>query len=592
MRRPVLGRLTIALIALTVALLAASLLLLPPRQQQVGGRWSPLARTASARGVYHVHTNRSDGTGSVEDVARAAARARLDFVVITDHGDGTRAIDPPRYLGNVLVVDAVEVSTRLGHLSVLGLTSPAPYRLAGWPDEVVEDVRRLGGVAFAAHPDSARSSLSWRDWDVPLQGLEWLNADSEWRDEPAWTLARTALTYGWRPVETIVALFDRPDTTLARWDRFSRDGRYLVALAGADAHARLGVRDDEGEDELAGSRWAVKAPGYEAMFRAFSTIVELDQPLGEGAGPVADAARLVEALAAGRSYTVIDGLAAPGRLEFVATHAGGRVRMGGAVPAGSDVTFSARVRAPAGAEIRLLRNGERIAHSTGLELTETTRPVLGPDERGAAYRVEVGWPSAGGRAGPWILSNPIFVAPAGEPRDGTAGGAAAGPAVEDLAGIDLRSCRVEKDPISSGTVTADESGDALTLAFGLAEAPTSWVALACGMPQPWGHDQAVSFEAEATRPLRLGVQVRDGRAGDRRWGRSVALDGTATAVRLWGRELRPVGKDPAARPTGEPLPLLLVLDRTHGVAGMRGELRLRRMRLGAPADQVRTVSSR
>ena len=162
----------------------------------------------------------------------------------------------------------------------------------------------------------------------------------------------------------------------------------------------------------------------------------------------------------------------------------------------------------------------------------------------------------------------------------------------DVAGVDLRSCQVEKDPVSSGTVTADDSGDVLTLAFGLAEASTSWVALACVMPQPWGPDRAVSFEAEATRPLRLGVHQRDGRGGDRRWGRSVALGETPGLVRLWGRDLRPVGTDLSARPTDETLPLLLVLDRTHGLAGMRGELRVRRMRLVAPAGQVRTVSSR
>ena len=107
------------------------------------------------RGAYHVHTRRSDGTGTVEDVAAAAGRAGLDFVILTDHGDGTRTPDPPRYVGSVLVIDAVEISTRGGHYAALGLRAPGavpPGRAVR--RDVVEDVARLGGVGFVTHPDS------------------------------------------------------------------------------------------------------------------------------------------------------------------------------------------------------------------------------------------------------------------------------------------------------------------------------------------------------------------------------------------------------------------------------------------------------
>jgi len=35
-------------------------------------------------GAYHVHTTRSDGTGTADQVAAAAARAGLRFVIFTD----------------------------------------------------------------------------------------------------------------------------------------------------------------------------------------------------------------------------------------------------------------------------------------------------------------------------------------------------------------------------------------------------------------------------------------------------------------------------------------------------------------------------
>src|SRR4029079_18143134 len=159
-------------------------------------------RKAPVRGVIHVHTNRSDGTASVDEVLRAAARAGLQFVIVTDHGDATRAPDLPDYRNGVLYIDAVEISTDDGHLVALGLPK-APYPLAGEARDVVEDIHRIGGIAVAAHPGPREPELSWTDWDTPRDGLECLNADSEWRDERALTFARALITYPFRPPQAL-----------------------------------------------------------------------------------------------------------------------------------------------------------------------------------------------------------------------------------------------------------------------------------------------------------------------------------------------------------------------------------------------------
>ncbi len=114
------------------------------------------ADARSVRGAIHVHTTVSDGAGTPDEVARAAARAGLDFVVLTDHGDGTRLPAPPRYVDGVLVIDAVEISTTGGHYIALGL-GQAPYRLAGEPRDVIEDVTRLGGVRHRRAPRFAQA---------------------------------------------------------------------------------------------------------------------------------------------------------------------------------------------------------------------------------------------------------------------------------------------------------------------------------------------------------------------------------------------------------------------------------------------------
>ena len=190
----------------------------------------PSGGVPAVRGVVHVHTNRSDGTGSIDDVIRAAATAGLKFVIVTDHGDATRAPDLPDYRDGVLYIDAVEISTRDGHLVALGLPR-APYPLGGEGRDVVDDIHRMGGLAIAAHPGSSKPELQWTDWSASLDGLEWLNADSEWRDERPWTLARALLTYPFRPPQALALLLDRPEGVIRRWDDLAQHRRLLLQPA-------------------------------------------------------------------------------------------------------------------------------------------------------------------------------------------------------------------------------------------------------------------------------------------------------------------------------------------------------------------------
>ena len=154
--------------------------LVPPAAQPLPA--PPPGIAAPVRGAIHIHTRRSDGSGTVDGVAAAAARAGLQFIIVTDHGDGTRKPDPPSLRSNVLVIDAVEISTWGGHVLALGLPK-APYPLGGEARAVIEDIARLGGFSIIAHPVNDKASAQWVEWTAPFDGMEWLNLDSEWRDE-------------------------------------------------------------------------------------------------------------------------------------------------------------------------------------------------------------------------------------------------------------------------------------------------------------------------------------------------------------------------------------------------------------------------
>ena len=254
-------------------------------------------------------------------IAAAAARAGLQFIILTDHGDATRAPDPPAYRSGVLTIDGVELNTTAGHYAVIGLPA-SPYPIAGTPADVIEDVHRLGGFGFAAHPGSPRPSLSWQGWDSPIDGLEWINGDSEWRDEPWMPIGRAVLTYLLRAPQSMATLLDRPEGVLRQWDALAAV-RPVVALAGIDAHARLGFRQRTDPDA---SSIHVRLPGYESSFRTFSNHVALDGPLS--GQPDIDARRVIEAIRNGHAYSVIDALATPGSLTFTATSGARTAQMG------------------------------------------------------------------------------------------------------------------------------------------------------------------------------------------------------------------------------------------------------------------------
>ena len=128
---------------------------------------------------------------------------------------------PPAYRSGVLIVDGVEISTTGGHYIALGLPA-TPYPLGGDARGVVEDVRRLGALGVVAHPTSPVDALAWTDWSLPFDAVEWINGDSEWRDDPPTALLGAVGRYWLRPVESLASLLARPESALAAWGRPDR----------------------------------------------------------------------------------------------------------------------------------------------------------------------------------------------------------------------------------------------------------------------------------------------------------------------------------------------------------------------------------
>jgi hypothetical protein len=553
-------RIYLAIVAAAVAVIYFAV---PPKARLLPA--IPSALTPPVRGVIHVHTRRSDGTGSVDQIAAAAARAGLNFVVFTDHGDAARIPDAPSYRSGVLCIDAVEISTFSGHLVALGL-GQAPYPLAGEARDVIEDVHRLGGFSIAAHPSSTRRELRWTEWTAPFGGVEWLNGDSEWRNERPLDLARAVIAYPFRRPESLALVLDRPDDILRRWDVLARRRR-VVGVAASDAHARAGLT---GLGEPYDQRVVLHVPAYEHVFRTLS-IALAQTTLSNDASR--DARVVLEDIRNGRVYSTIDAVAGPAAFAFTAASGKHRAVAGEPLTLDGPVTLHAEIHAPADAVMSLLRDGHPVVEVTGTSLEHRADPAP------AVYRVEVSLPGAPGSPPvPWILSNPVYVgrkAVEDPPPPVHAPATASAMLFQDGPAADWT---IEHSPQSQGAVDAAPAVGGTQLLFRYAlsgpasASPYAALVRAAG-PQLAAHDR-LTFNARADRPMRMSVQFRVP-GGDRgeRWHRSVYIDPELRELTVFFDDIRPRGDTSTVRPALAKIDsVLFVVDTVNTRPGTSGQI--------------------
>ncbi|HJO03067.1 MAG TPA: hypothetical protein QGG47_03735 [Acidobacteriota bacterium] len=353
------------------------------------------------RGAVHVHTELSaDATGTVGEIAAAARRVGLDFVVLSDHtgARGTAGRAVPGWYGSVLVLVGEEISTRDGHLLALAV-SAHPYALGPQARQALEDIRVLGGASWVAHPGG---DPAWTAGLGGVAGIEVVSLSGALDRLSMAQRLRATLAYPASPSAAGLRVLSARPPALDLWSaRTSLSGaslpRPLVAIGSVDAH---------------GPVRGLGVPSYDIALGTVTTLVWMDEPPLPGVADRAVAGRLVRRLQSGR---VAIELSAAGRApgtSFVATGSDGSNVLPGETRSWGDGrwTLEARLGAPGDYTVLLLRDGEVVgrAEGTGLEL-EAPAP--------GTYRIEVyrtTGPPGGGQPGatPWIISNPIYLWPA------------------------------------------------------------------------------------------------------------------------------------------------------------------------------------
>jgi hypothetical protein len=519
-------------------------------------------------GVVHVHTTLSDGGGTPEEVVAAARRSGLRFLAITDHNN----LDAKPFEGEregLLVIVGTEVSTIAGHIVGLGIPDPA-FRFSGDPADALDDIRELGGHAFAAHPLNARADFLYAAWDQPGPwGMELVNGDSQWREAGWLALLRTSALYALNSRYALLGSLSPPDAALARWDQLLA-GRDVAGIAGADAHSRVPVSRKRG----------VRFPSYESLFGLVRNYVLLERPLSGDF--TRDSRVVIEALARGRCYVGVDGLAPAAAFSFIAEAGGRRWTMGDTVSEGLP-----RLRAggalPRGATVRLLKDGRPVLESEGSLDTFATAAGV--------YRVEVRVP---GHALPWILSNPIYVFPPelAEGRRRAGEWPAAAPPPNAVAVLDdfegEQHFEPEFDAASEMNRAAVEAGAgvggsrAARLEFRLGEPgpgrPYTWCALVNRQARDLSGRRGLVFSIRADGVYRSWVQVRDANpasadAGEEWWFASVRTSPEWRRVAIPFERLRTLNKKSDGRLDLDKVRgLVFVLDHAAVKPGTRGRI--------------------
>ncbi len=349
------------------------------------------------RGMYeyianlHVHSVYSDGSGTIPEIAEAAAGAGIDIVGITDHRH-LIALEKGEegWYGRVLVIVGTESNDASHHYISFGVTERVPDNEAD-PQQVIDAVNGQGGIGFITHPFERGTPLveggkvyNWYDWTVTgYQGISIWDYGSQWRD----SITSVPRAFYQAYVHPNAPVRGASPEAVARWDEECQK-RPVVAIGGSDAHAFI---------VHYGPFRPVIFP-YRFLFRCVNTHLLTECPL-TGNLP-ADKAAVLSALRQGRCFVAFDYYRWARGFRFGANTRGGFVPMGSTLSwAGETVPLWAEV--PFRAEMVLIRDGRPVAVQHGLRAEFTAD---GP----GVYRLEA-YRRHLGRRYAWIYSNPVYL---------------------------------------------------------------------------------------------------------------------------------------------------------------------------------------
>ena len=345
-------------------------------------------------GVIHIHTDYSDGSRSIPEIAAIAREVGLDYLIITDH-DTLRGLKEGQegWYGDTLLLIGEEVSSpnhkHYNHYMAFGhekCLSRLERRDLG---SSLTKMSERGGISFIAHPFSrgnwrfGRGPTPWRAWEIDAYtGMEVWSYMHDWLEDLRWG---NFLDLWLNPEKATIG--PRPED-LALWDRANLERR-VVGIGGTDIHGKRIL-------------WSRELLPYDYAFRTIRTHILLPSPFSHDLSQ--DRKSVYEALSQGHCYFAFDLAADSTGFNFSAINgqtADGRHEaiIGDEIALAPNKDIVLKASSPTKAKIRLIRNGELIRQTESDYLSES---IIDP----GIYRIEAYYGEA-----PWVYTNPIYVRP-------------------------------------------------------------------------------------------------------------------------------------------------------------------------------------
>jgi hypothetical protein len=327
------------------------------------------------QGVFHIHSTYSDGRKSLDEIAKLASQADLDFIILTDHGSPNyESYSSQGWKEGVLVLAGSELSVSRGHLAALDFELPS-HNFSQNAEDAFYEIKARGGFTIISHPYS-RTQWSWGKF-MEYSGIEIINGDTALKKNIAASIpSLPALLI--KPDYTFVKMLDNPYRNLRKWDELNKL-HPTYGYFSLDAHF-------------------LYRPGLNLFHLHPLLLAPLSKDFDEARHQV------YEALRKGRFYNSIHSAAHAGGFRFSAEEEGKTIPMGSTVLLDSPLTFHIEAPFPFAKEIHLVHNGKKI-------FTSTKESVSYEADQPGTYRVEVYLTARSPlkKNIPWIVSNPIFL---------------------------------------------------------------------------------------------------------------------------------------------------------------------------------------
>ena len=326
-------------------------------------------------GVYHIHTTYSDGRKSLDEIAKLASQAEIDFIILTDHGNPNyESYSSQGWKEGVLVLAGSELSVSRGHLVALDFELPSRSFSQNAEDAFYE-IKAGGGFSIISHPYS-KTRWSWGKF-IEYSGIEIINGDTALKKNIIASIpSLPALLI--KPEYTFLKMLDSPYRNIRKWDELN-NLHPIYGYFSLDAHLL-----------------------YRPALNLLRLHLLLKTPLSEDFDRAKH--QVYEALRKGRFYNSIHAAAHAQGFRFSGEEGGKTVPMGSTVMFDSPVTLNINAPFPFAKDINLVHNGKKIFSSNEESVSyEAAHP--------GTYRVEVYLTERSplGKNIPWVVSNPIFL---------------------------------------------------------------------------------------------------------------------------------------------------------------------------------------